>query len=288
MVPDIPSYIKDITHFLQLIQQPTLRGTLTANTLLATLDVDSLYTNIPQDEGIQAVRDIIRSHRNHTQGDLHMLTMTTLLKMVLELNNFEFNGTHYLQIGGTAMGTQVALTFANIFMARFEKLHVYPYPLQPDIWLRFIDDTFLIWNHLDEFLLHLNAVHPTIKFTMEASPSEVHFLDMRVLLKQAQISTSLYTKPTDTNNLLHFQSAHPTHCRRGIPFGQLLRLRRICTDFTDFLSHGIVKAKQFLDRGYPLQLLSKELLQAAILDRHYLLKEKNHLSPANLENPGNK
>lgn len=107
----------------------------------------------------------MKRHCAVLEGDLHPLTITTLLKTVLEMNNFQFNGQHYLEIGGTAMGTRVAPTFANQFMVHFEDTHVYTYPLQPILWLRFIDDVFLRWTHgvgeQQSFHTHLNAVHPT-------------------------------------------------------------------------------------------------------------------------------
>ena len=34
--------------------------------------------------------------------------------------NFNFNVDHYLQTGGTAMGTAAAPNYANLFMDRFE------------------------------------------------------------------------------------------------------------------------------------------------------------------------
>lgn len=106
-----------------------------------------------------------------------MRTLTHLLKMVLQMNNFEFNGQQYLQIGGTAMGTRVAPTLANIFMAEFECRHVQTYPLLPTIWLRFIDNIFLLWDHgptaLVTFVDHLNTTHPTINFTSESSIDQV-------------------------------------------------------------------------------------------------------------------
>jgi hypothetical protein len=40
----------------------------------------------------------------------------TMITMVLKKNNFTFNGDHYLQINGTAMGTKMAPSYANIFM----------------------------------------------------------------------------------------------------------------------------------------------------------------------------
>lgn len=138
---------------------------------------------------------MMRTHRQHVKGDLHARTIATLLRLVLQLNNFEFNGQRYLETEGKAMGTRVAPTFANLFMAIFEPKHVYSYPL------RFIDDVFMIWNHgqqaLDLFVLHLNQAHPTIKFTMEASPERVHFLDMW-LIKEDRLYTDLFVKPNDS------------------------------------------------------------------------------------------
>jgi hypothetical protein len=40
--------------------------------------------------------------------------------MVLK-KNFTFNGDHYIQINGTAMGTKMAPSYANIFMGKLEK-----------------------------------------------------------------------------------------------------------------------------------------------------------------------
>ena len=71
-------------------------------------------------------------------------SITHLLEHVLYMNNFDFNDKHYLQVGGTAMGTKVAPSFANIFMAHFEDKWVYSHKTQPLIWLRYIDDIFMI------------------------------------------------------------------------------------------------------------------------------------------------
>ncbi len=60
------------------------------------------------------------------------------------------NGEHYKKIKGTAMGTKVAPTFANIFMGKFENDHVYTHPLYSKVlvWLRFIDDILFIFRPL--------------------------------------------------------------------------------------------------------------------------------------------
>ena len=54
-----------------------------------------------------------------------------LLKLVLHSMSFTFNGYHYLQIGGTAMGTGVAPNYANLFMDRFETKALNNWPDKP-------------------------------------------------------------------------------------------------------------------------------------------------------------
>ena len=93
---------------------------LTGDEILLTLDVSALYTNIPNEEGTMAV---LRTLRLARPGDTQPsnLSLVELLAQVLSLNNFQFDGQNYLQIGGTAMGTRVAPTYANIFMSDLEE-----------------------------------------------------------------------------------------------------------------------------------------------------------------------
>ena len=91
--------------------------------------------------------------------------------------NFTFNGDHYLQTGGTAMGTSLAPNYANLFMDRFETKALAGFPQKPLTWKRFIDDIFLVWTHgeksLKNFIDYLNSLHDTIKFTHEMSYTNI-------------------------------------------------------------------------------------------------------------------
>ena len=97
-----------------------------------------LYTNISNKEGIKAVREAYDNHPNKTVATKVIITF---LSLILTLNNFVFNSTNYLQIIGCAMGTICAPAYTNIFMAEFEKQHIYPYIKNKSIlYLRYIDD----------------------------------------------------------------------------------------------------------------------------------------------------
>ena len=272
-VKALPSYVRDTTHFLSKIIN---LGNLPANCLLATLDVASLYTNIPNDQGIQAAKETLETHRpQHDKPSTQNLMI--LLEKVLKMNNFDFANRHFLQIGGTAMGTKVAPSFANTYMGWFESKFVYTYHQQPLLWVRFIDDIFVIWQHgltaFKDFEDHLNQCVPSIKFETDISNTEVHFLDVTVSLANdtGEISTSLYTKPTDAHNYLSFYSCHPKNCKSSIPYSQFLRLRRICSDTDDFTHHAREMTKHFLKANYPPKIMQEAFSKAYHLDRNTLL-----------------
>ena len=83
------------------------------------------------------------------------------------MNNFTFNQHHYLQIHGTAMGTKMAPSFANLCLGIFETNAFSNAPFHPHTWWRYLDDIFMIWteglDHLKIFVDYLNNIHPTIK-----------------------------------------------------------------------------------------------------------------------------
>ena len=122
------------------------------------------------------------------------------------------------------MGTTEApsYAYANTFMGWFEDVFVYThYP------------SLLVWK---KFFQYLNNCFPSIKFETDQSTSHIHFLDVTVSIDDHHnIQTDLYTKPTDSHNYLNYKSAHPRHCRAGIPYSQFLRLKRICSTEMTFI-----------------------------------------------------
>ena len=58
LVRTIPSYIKDTTDILMKVQSLT---NLPSDTLIVTLDISSLYTNIPHEEGIAAYTEALNT-----------------------------------------------------------------------------------------------------------------------------------------------------------------------------------------------------------------------------------
>ena len=83
------------------------------------------------------------------------------------------------------MGTVCALSYANLFMTQFEEKHIYlHFNDTPVLYLRCIDDIFIIWKGTKEqlitFINELNKKHKAIKFEYEISSQKIKFLDTMV------------------------------------------------------------------------------------------------------------
>jgi hypothetical protein len=93
-----------------------------------------------------------------------------LAELVLTLNNFSFDGEHYQQINGVAMGTKMGPNYANLFIGFVEKqiFEQYTDPI-PDYLGRYIDDCLGTAScsrvELERFINFVNNFHPAFQFT---------------------------------------------------------------------------------------------------------------------------
>ena len=80
------SYIKDTTDFINFIENMQIPD----NVVLATLDVSSLHTNTPQEEGFDVV---CHYYEDHYQQKLPIPTsdLQELMQLILEENSFKFS-----------------------------------------------------------------------------------------------------------------------------------------------------------------------------------------------------
>ena len=85
LVREIPLYIKDTNNFINKINN----FPVPPNSLLVTMDVKSLYTSIPNNEGIASVK---KKYDHLPKKDHKTFTdCKTFLPLILTLNNFIFN-----------------------------------------------------------------------------------------------------------------------------------------------------------------------------------------------------
>ena len=107
------------------------------------------------------------------------------------------------------------------------------------------------------------------------SDTELSFLDITLRITDDHISTTIYYKDTDTHTYLHHQSSHPSHCKEDLPRSQLLRLRRLCSEDSDFLEKGSEMVSFFEQRWYSPACLQNDLQSIRRLDRVGVLNNHN-------------
>jgi len=78
---------------------------LPANSIVFSVDVTGLYTNIPQDDGLEFCREALESRIDKSVPTSFLIA---LLNIWLKNNIFEFGGKLYKQFIGTAMGIHPA------------------------------------------------------------------------------------------------------------------------------------------------------------------------------------
>uniref|UniRef100_A0A8C5PR15 Reverse transcriptase domain-containing protein n=1 Tax=Leptobrachium leishanense TaxID=445787 RepID=A0A8C5PR15_9ANUR len=194
------SYLKDTSHILRDLE----RINWEAGMMFATIDVTSLYTSIPHQKGVEAIKRALDEDGSLSIDQIEFLLKSILF--ILEHNFFWFENKFYLQICGPAMGTRFAPSYANLYMHCWECDEIWPKAgmgASLVLWRRFIDDIIIIWKggqqSLIEFISSLDNNPYNLKFTSNISDSAIDFLHLTIYIKENKIETKTFFKRTDSN-----------------------------------------------------------------------------------------
>ncbi|XP_076454412.1 uncharacterized protein LOC143289298 [Babylonia areolata] len=277
LVAALPTYVKDTNHTLNLLNDFSFHADCTERHVF-TMDIVSLYTNIPHQEGMLAVKHFLPK----SSLRLHFPTILRLTELVLTLNS-SFDQDHFQQQSGIAMGTKMGPSFACLFVGFIQEQAFRQYKgVRPAFYKRFIDDCLGIAtgpiDSLQAFIDFMSKFHPALKFTHTISNSSVPFLDILVTIQPTCnfLATSVFYKEIDSHSYLLYSSSHPQACKNSIPFSQFLRLRRICSDELDFEHQAERMVGFFLARQYPEALIQRGLDKARAIPRSQALMPREH------------
>ena len=225
--------VKDSQHALEIFRDLSFLG---QNKLIFIMDITSLYTVIPNDEGLRALKHFF-DHR--TVKEPSSETLLRLAELILTLNRFSFGDNYYIQTNGVAMGIKMGPSYANLFVGFIEHQFFSQYHgPKPELYGRYVDDwigaTSSTKEELTQFITAVISFHPALKYTWEIFDTSLAFLDIKISIEGNGLCTSVYYKPTDSHSYLLYSSSHPSQVKNSIPFSQFLRLRRLCSDDSDF------------------------------------------------------
>ena len=109
--------VKSTNEFLSIVSDVEY----SENMLLASLDVESLFTNVPVYDTIDIILKNVSQHSNVLQSlESTKKDLLTLCTTQTPLRNF--NGELCLQIDGVLMGSSLGPTFANYYKYNLEDL----------------------------------------------------------------------------------------------------------------------------------------------------------------------
>ena len=295
----VKTYVKDDWHFLRLL--PT--DLSYKETILYSVDISSLYTSINHDLGIEATTYWINKHRDVIPDRFSDRFIIESLEFVLKNNNFKFDNIYYHQTDGTAMGTKLAPPYACLVIAYLEECKLFPDILPKHFapeqcqWIenhykRYMDDGFAaLLNSIDIsiFLKCLNSMHPMINFTEEKAIvttyngkklQTLNYLDVSVMLHENnEIETDVFYKSTNSHDYLNYDSSHPQHTKRNVPFNLAKRIVCFVSNPTRMESR-LQQLKGFLvNCNYPSHIIEKGIFNAKLQGPAPKPKENDKIIP---------
>ena len=200
-----------------------------------SFDVKLLFTTIP----LQLALDCTENANKNSTVELPLTTddIMDLLNLCLTSTYFQCNGKHYKQLHGTAMVSPVFVVVAEIVMQNIEEQALATYTRTVPLWLHYVDDPFtaIRKDGIDDFHEHLSRQNADIQFTKEIEENgKIPFRDCLVTRDNNKLKTTIYRKPTHTNQLLDKSSYNPTS-NKVTTIGTLTRRAQLVCDSPDSL-----------------------------------------------------
>ena len=244
---------KSTNEFISLIksQKP--------DNVMASLDVEGLFTNVPVHETIEIILQHVYDNEDPslTPPDIPKNYLKCLLEIcTTDSTFFSPNGTLFRQIDGVSMGCILGPTVANYYVGHLERKVFRTNPeIKPKTYVRYVDDTFGSFKS-NEHVLQLKdifEVNSCLKFTFEIEKeARISFLDVNVLRKDSSYETSVYVKTTNNGDCLNFESLCPMRYKEGVIKTFLHRAYNVCSTWNTFHSE-VRRIKQLLiNNNFPI------------------------------------
>ena len=232
--------------------------------MLASLDVESLFTNVPVEQTIDIILNNVYHHSTLPPPDIPPSVLKELLLICTTKTPFSnVDGELYVQCEGVSMGSALGPTFAEFYMCHLENSVFDKYPeLKPFIYVRYVDDCFLQVAN-EQNLLSIKSKfeqESVLKFTIEYEKNkQLAYLDTLVNRTPLYFKTSVYIKTTNFGDCLNYSSICPDKYKSSVINTLLHRAYQICSDWETFHVE-LIRIKQLLtNNNFPMKIIDERI-----------------------------
>jgi len=138
--------LHDSTYFVSSISYLRLED----DEILESFDVVSLFTNVPTNLAVEtAKRRLTKCDEFQEHTNWPVKEVFEGLHICMQASYFTFySQKNILEIFGTPLGSPVSLILANLFTENIENKAMTDFQHPPDIWKRYVDNTFVVMKVL--------------------------------------------------------------------------------------------------------------------------------------------
>ncbi|XP_071580377.1 uncharacterized protein [Temnothorax nylanderi] len=249
------SYIKDSWTFAKRIKELNIND----DQIMISLDVSSLFTNIPKELVLKAIEKRWQEISPNTKFTLPQFLHT--INLVLDSTSFCFNDNFYEQTFGSPMGSPLSPIIADLVMDDLETHCLSSFDFVISIFCRYVDDIFVIIPRakLNDVLRAFNNYHPCLKFTHETEANNsIPFLDTVVIREGCHLFTNWYRKPTFSGRYINYFSNHPLQYKINTITSLIDRAILLSDNRFHATNINIVK-EILLNNSFPTEVIDKRI-----------------------------
>jgi hypothetical protein len=247
--------VSSTTEFINLIRASDSTG------LMASLDVESLFTNVPVKATIDIIMDYVYRNETIPPPNISEHHLKELLLICTTQSPFiSPDGQMYIQKEGVSMGCILGPTFANFYMGYIEGLVLKT--IKPIKYCRYVDDIFVTVQNIDELLQLKDELEKAsvLKFTYEMEKDRsLNFLDVHVSVKRDLFHTTVYVKGTDGGECLNFDSLCPLRYKIGVIKSFLHRAYTVCSDWESFHIETTRIRQLLINNNFNIAIIDKTI-----------------------------
>ena len=231
------------------------------NGILASLDVENLFTNVPVNETTDIINNI---YNNPSLPPLKIhpnIIRKILLTFTTEVPFHDHLGNIYVHTYRVSMRYVLGPIFCNFFKSKLEN-KIFNSIRKPPIYLRYVDDILFLANNINQINVHDTSTfqkNSVLNFINEQNKNnKISFLDVLI------DTTSTYFKNTPTLNFkktptLNFKIECPFRYKKAIINNLISRVKLISSSKTIFYKEVENRKQALINSGFSNYIVDEQI-----------------------------